>query len=71
MRRQPTRASQQSDIGRGRGRFPLSLLRDCLIIWVFCLRRNDIWWPAEMTLRGWVHETLALLQASGCLPNDA
>jgi len=54
-----------------RRRFPIYLLRDCLIIWVFCLRRNDIWWPADMTLRGWVDETLALLVANGCLPNDA
>jgi hypothetical protein len=52
-------------------RFPIYLLHDSLIIWVFCLRRNDIWWPADMALRSWVDETLALLLANGCLPGEA
>jgi hypothetical protein len=33
--------------------------------------RDDIWWPAGMTLRGWVEDTLAQLTASGCLPDSA
>lgn len=49
-------------------RFPIYLLRDSLILWTFCLRRDDIWWPADMTLRGWVEDTLARLTASDCLP---
>ncbi len=51
-------------------RFPLYLLRDCLQIWVFCLRRDDIRWPVGMTLRSWVEETLGLLRENGCLPNE-
>lgn len=53
-----------------RRRFPIYLLRDALIIWVFCLRRDDIWWPDGMTLRAWIEDTLARLAASGCLPAD-
>ncbi len=51
-------------------RFPVYLLHDCLIIWAYCVRHNDIWWPADMTLRRWVEETLAALRAAG-LPDDA
>ncbi len=51
-------------------RFPLYLLHDSLIIWVFCLRIQDIWWPEGMTLRDWVDETLHRLHAAG-LPSDA
>jgi hygromycin-B 7''-O-kinase len=51
-----------------RCRFSIYLLRDALIIWTFCLRRDDIWWPDDMTLRAWVEDTLARLSASGCLP---
>lgn len=50
-------------------RFPLYLLHDSLIIWLFCLRNSDIWWPEEMTLRGWVEQTLTKLRAAG-LPGD-
>lgn len=50
-------------------RLSIYLLHDCLIIWFFSLQRNDIWWPASMTLRGWVGETLTLLQVNGCLPD--
>jgi hygromycin-B 7''-O-kinase len=49
-------------------RFPIYLLRDALIIWTFCLRSSDIWWPDGMTLRGWVEDTLARFTVSGCLP---
>ncbi|MGH2503411.1 MAG: phosphotransferase family protein, partial [Ktedonobacterales bacterium] len=51
-------------------RFPIYLRYDCCIIWAFCLRNNDIWWPADMTLRGWVAETLELLRAAHALPDD-
>ncbi len=44
-------------------RFPIYLLHDSLIIWAFCLRRNDIWWPQGYTLRSWVEETLEILRA--------
>jgi hypothetical protein len=33
------------------------------------LRHNDIWWPADMTLRSWVEDTLEALRAAG-LPSD-
>jgi hygromycin-B 7''-O-kinase len=46
-------------------RFPIYLLHDSLIIWAFCLRNNDIWWPEGYTLRSWVEETLEILRAQG------
>ena len=48
-------------------RLAIYLLHDALIIWAFCLRRNDIWWPEGYTLRAWVEETLAILRAQGLL----
>lgn len=44
-------------------RFAIYLLYDALIIWAFCLRRDDIWWPDGYTLRAWVEQTLAILRA--------
>lgn len=51
-------------------RFPIYALLDCLIIWTFCVRNKDFWWPAGTTLRGWVAETLVALRAAGALPDD-
>lgn len=48
-------------------RFPVYLLHDALIIWTFCLRRNDIWWPSGYTLSAWAEETLAMLRDQGLL----
>ncbi|MFI5278024.1 MAG: phosphotransferase family protein [Ktedonobacterales bacterium] len=53
-----------------RRRFAIYLLCDALILWTFCLRRDDIWWPEGMTLRAWVEDTLARLAAGGCLPAE-
>ena len=46
-------------------RFPIYLLHDSLIIWLFCLRNHDIWWPGGMTIQSWVEETLTMLHAAG------
>jgi aminoglycoside phosphotransferase (APT) family kinase protein len=51
-------------------RFPIYVMHDSLIIWTFCLRRNDIWWPHGYTLRAWINETLELLHALG-LPSSS
>jgi hypothetical protein len=48
-------------------RFPIYLAHDSLIIWTFCLRRNDIWWPQGYTLQAWINETLEILRALGLL----
>lgn len=46
-------------------RFPIYLLHDSLIIWLFCLRNHDIWWPKGMTLQIWVEDTLERLHTAG------
>jgi aminoglycoside phosphotransferase (APT) family kinase protein len=48
-------------------RFPIYLLHDSLIIWTFCLRRNDIWWPQGYTLRAWIEETLGILRGQSLI----
>ncbi len=48
-------------------RFPVYLLHDSLIIWAYCVRNNDIWWPDGYTLRDWVEETLGILHSQSLL----
>ncbi|MGH2505577.1 MAG: phosphotransferase [Ktedonobacterales bacterium] len=48
-------------------RFAVYMLLDSLIIWTFCLRRDDIWWPEDYTLRAWVEDTLGVILGQGLL----